>query len=145
MSGTDKTLFASGSDAALDALLSETRKREPEIPEALTARILADAAQVSAQGAARRAALRPARTERAPARGRAFGAGFADWLRALGGFPAAAAFCAALGLGAATGAAAPSWTGTTIQSDGLASLEDGQLLVSQTIDLLAADDPMEGS
>ncbi|MDD2868448.1 hypothetical protein [Neomegalonema sp.] len=144
MSGTDKTLFASGSDAALDALLSETRKREPEIPEALTARILADAAQVSAQIAATRAA-RSVRMERAPARGRAFGAGFADWLRALGGFPAAAAFCAALGLGAATGAAAPSWTGTTIQSDGLASLEDGQLLVSQTIDLLAADDPMEGS
>ncbi|WP_018633456.1 hypothetical protein [Neomegalonema perideroedes] len=142
MSGTDKTLFASGSDAALEALLSETRKREPEISEALTARILADAAQASAEIAAARA-VRPVKAGQAPRR--AFGAGFADWLRALGGFPAAAAFCAALGLGAATGAAAPSWTGTTTQSDGLASLEESPLLISQAIDLLAADDPMEGS
>ncbi len=139
---TDKTLFASGSDAALDALLSETRAREPEISEALTARILADAAQTAAGFAVRPEALRSAPVRKAP-KPRALSARLADFLRALGGVPAAAAFCAALALGAATGAAAPRWTDQSMEL--AATTEEAPNLVSEAVALLAADDPMGGT
>lgn len=147
MSGNEKALFASGSDAALEALLSQTRAQEPEISEALTARILAEAARVSAE----RAALRRPAPSRAGAK-TGFGGALGYWLRALGGLPAAAAFCAALGLGVATGAAAPRWTGaeTLGETEALvAALEaDSQgaaLLNAEILSLLAAENPLEGS
>lgn len=149
MSGNAKALFASGSDAALDALLSQTRAAEPEISEALTARILAEAGRIAAERKAQ------APQSRAKAGGRAgggLGARLGDWMRLLGGVPAAAAFCAALGLGAAAGAAAPAWTasasGQTASFAAALEEEDplrAALQVSDALDLLSAENPLEGS
>lgn len=172
MTGRMNSPFASGSDAALEALLSETRAREPEISESLTARILADAARVSAefakdrkpaqnsaQNLAQSSAVKPgvkpgvkpaAKSPPDVARGAAgvgiFGGLLADVLRALGGLPAAAAFSGALALGVATGAAMPN---PNAAAETAAAVDDDPfhmaLMGSESLDILAADDPMEGA
>ena len=148
MTGRMNSPFASGSDAALEALLSETRAREPEISDSLTARILADAARVSAEFAKDRKPTQnlAVKSSSGAAGVGLFGGLLADLLRALGGLPAAAAFSGALALGVATGAAMPN---PNVATETAAAAEDDPfhmaLMGSESLDILAADDPMEGA
>lgn len=106
----------------IDALFAQAKDQTPPVPDALMARMLADAAAMQPRPAS------DVRPVVAPASGGLFGPIWA----ALGGWAGAGSLAAA--------AAAGVWIGIAPPTTGLAGLTDAVFGASITLDVLSSDD-----